>query len=242
MSQAILHSKQLSIGYPNKTILQDLNLEINRGELITLLGPNGTGKSTLIHTLTGVIPVLTGAIEINGDQLQEMNLSQKATTIAVVLSQKLNPVNLTVEDVVALGRTPYTNWLGKLSNNDRSIVSNALESVNIVHLKDRNIEELSDGEKQRVMIAKALAQDTPLIVLDEPTAHLDVDNRVHLLELLKRLAKEKNIAILLSTHELDLALETADQVWLIDRNKQLHHGAPKQLIEEGKLSQTFETR
>ena len=238
----LLHTQNLEVGHQNKTIISGLNLQLQTGKMTCLLGQNGAGKSTLLHTLTGMIPALSGEVSILEKSIKNQTPQQQAKLIAVVLSQKLTPINLTVLDVVSLGRTPHTNWLGHLSKKDLSKVNEALELVHLNDLAHRSINELSDGEKQRVMIAKALAQDTPLLILDEPTAHLDVSNRVALLTLLKSLAKETQKSILLSTHELEMAIQLADTIWLIDTQRKMNIGAPEDLVLNGKISQLFDSK
>ncbi|UZR99782.1 ABC transporter ATP-binding protein [Chondrinema litorale] len=237
--EKILQTKNLSIGYQEKILLSSLNLELERGELTCLLGPNGTGKSTLLHTLTSMLKPVSGEVYIQGKLLEKQNPAELAHLIGIVLSQKLSPVNLSVYDIVALGRTPYTNWLGHLSDKDKEAIYMAMELVEVTKFAGRSINKLSDGERQRVMIAKALAQDTPLVVLDEPTAHLDVNNRVSLISLLKELARETNKAILLSTHELEMAIQLADSVWLITNNQELKSGSPEDLVLTGIMADTF---
>ncbi len=236
----ILHTDNLSIGYEKKTLLKELTLDIRKGEMICLLGPNGVGKSTLIKTLIGTLSAIEGDVFLEGQSLKQLTPRQLAKLISIVLTQKLSTANLTVRELVAMGRIPHTNWLGQLTKSDLQIVEESMKMVNITHFSERQIDSLSDGEKQRVMIAKALAQDTPFILLDEPTAHLDVTNRVALLSLLKKLAKETNKAILLSTHELEMAIQVADKIWLIDNHNQLIKGTPEDLALTGVFEKTFE--
>ena len=238
--ERFLHTENLSVGYNKKVLLSNLNLQICRGEMICLLGPNGVGKSTLIRTLIGMSPSLSGEVYINETELRHITTRQLAQKISIVLTQKMSPANLTAFDLVAMGRVPHTNWLGKLSAKDISIVEKSMDLVKISQFSNRQIDSLSDGEKQRVMIAKALAQDTPLIILDEPTAHLDVNNRVELLSLLKTLAKETQKAILLSTHELEMAIQVADKFWLIDKDHNLEIGTPEDLAISSVFGNTFQ--
>ena len=243
-SDALLHIDSLSIGYKKRKnqrqfIQQDLNLTVNKGEMICLIGPNGCGKSTLIRSIAGLQPSFSGEIYIGGKAISTQNNRNRALLLSLVLTDKVETGNLTVFDVVAIGRQPYTNWFGKLSPNDKDLVWNALEQVHLTSFAERYLHELSDGEKQRVMIAKALVQETPLIVLDEPTAHLDLPNRVEIMLLLKNLAKQTSKAIILSTHELDLALQIADTIWLMQQSKGIEVGTPEELISNGSLQQIF---
>jgi len=235
----ILHTRSLAAGHRGRALLQGLQLQLQRGELTCLLGPNGSGKSTLLHTLTGLLKPAGGEVWINGTPLQQLSPRQLAKNTSMVLAQKIAAVNLSVAEVVSLGRTPHTGWLGHLTNTDREAVQKAMRLVGVENFALRSINELSDGERQRVMIAKALAQDTPLVVLDEPTAWLDVTNRVALLYLLKELAGSTGKAILLSTHELELAIQLAGTVWLIDPQGRLQTGAPEDLVLAGALGETF---
>lgn len=237
--KSYLYTSNLTIGYDDKILLSNLNININRGDMICLLGPNGVGKSTLINTLTATLSPLSGSILLDKKPINKIPLKELSQLISIVLTKKLSSANLTVFDLVAMGRIPYTNWLGNLTKKDIAIVEKSMKLVNVDDFYDRQIDSLSDGEKQRVLIAKALAQDTPLIILDEPTAHLDVANRVALLSLLKKLAKETKKSILLSTHELEMAIQVADQIWLIDNHKQLHKGTPEDLALSGVFGNTF---
>lgn len=241
---SILVIQHLNIGYSKgkeKTNIQaDLNLHLKRGELVCLIGPNGTGKSTLIRTLAGLQKSLSGEIEIESKSITKISNREKALKIALVLTDKIQVENSRVFDIVALGQFPYSHWLKGLSNDAKEKISEAIRMVHLEHKARYFFNELSDGEKQRVMIAKALAQDTPLIFLDEPTAHLDLPNRVEIMLLLHKLAHQTNKAILLSTHELDLALQAADRIWLMKQNGVLE-GVPEDLVLKGIFNEVFQS-
>lgn len=241
----ILSTHNLSIGYSKKTaalkVQSDLNLELKAGELVCLIGPNGSGKSTLLRTLSGLQRVLDGVVRLNGRDLETLSQHEKALAIAMVLTDRIELQHTTVEEIVGMGRQPHTSWWGKLSSADEKLVDNAIASVKMEHKKQAEINELSDGEKQRMMIAKALAQDTPVVILDEPTAHLDLPNRVEIMLLLHRLAHETGKAILLSTHELDMALQAADRIWLISEKGGIKTGIPEDLVLDGSFGTVFQS-
>lgn len=247
VNQNILVTQDLSIGYKQGKneqlcLLSDINLTIRRGEMVCLLGPNGAGKSTLMRTIAGIQAPLEGCTLVEGIPIRERNFKEVAQLLSIVLTERINVGNLTVYHIVSLGRHPYTSWMGRLSQADNDKIKWALEQVGLLHYANHYINQLSDGERQRVMIAKALAQDTPLIMLDEPTAHLDLPNRVEIMRLLHRLARETNKAILLSTHELDLALQAADLIWLMARSKPVKVGAPEDLVLNGSIEDTFHNK
>lgn len=239
-----LTSKSLSIGYAkgkNKTFVQsDLDLYLNRGEMVCLIGPNGSGKSTLMRTLSGVQKSLGGKIEIDGKDISKFSQKDLALKIALVLTDRVEVENATVRDIVALGQHPYTHWLGGMTEKGKEKINEAIRLAHLEHKKFNFINELSDGEKQRVMIAKALAQDTPLIFLDEPTAHLDLPSRVDIMLLLHKLAHTTGKAILISTHELDLALQAGDRIWLMSENGGVINGLPEDLVLNGTFNQVFQ--
>jgi iron complex transport system ATP-binding protein len=214
MEKEMILLKNLSIGYRQKTdsrkVLKDINLSIFSGELICLLGPNGIGKSTLLRTLSGLLPKLSGTIMINSRALEEYSEKELSKQVGVVLTDHPQLRNMRVEELVALGRAPYTNFFGGLSSEDKVFVDEAISLVGIDKLRGRMIRELSDGERQKVMIARALAQQTPVIILDEPTAFLDFPSKVEVMKLLRNLAHDMHKTILLSTHDLDLAVRLAD--------------------------------
>jgi iron complex transport system ATP-binding protein len=212
-------------------------LDIRSGQLICLLGPNGSGKSTLLRTLAGLQPPLAGSVAITGRT--DLSSAQLAKKISLVLTDRITGNNLDVHSLVALGRYPWSDWLGGLDEADLAAIDRAIEATGIEALRSRKLHTLSDGENQKVMLARALAQDTPLLMLDEPTAHLDLPSRIRLMRLLHRLARELNKGILLSTHELDLALQVADEVWLLEAAGSLHKGTPEDLILDGIFEAVF---
>ncbi len=241
----ILSTSGLTIGYPSKNgsleLEKDLNIKVHNGELVCLIGPNGCGKSTLMRTIAGLQKPLAGDTFIADVDVKKIKPHQYARLLSLVLTDKINVGAMTVMDIVSIGRYPHTNYFAKLEARDHEMIARSLESVHLSDYKYRFFNELSDGEKQRVLIAKALAQDTPLIMLDEPTAHLDLPNRVEIMNILKQLAKNTNKAILLSTHELDLALQTADTIWLMSREKTLKCGTPEDLVLSGMFEQVFQS-
>jgi len=220
--QNIFYTTDLCIGYSSKkttnTIADNVNLNFQQGKLISIIGENGIGKSTLLRTLTNIQKPLSGAIFLNNKNISNYSNVELAQSLSVVLTEKLPPSNLTVFEVIALGRQPYTNWVGKLSENDVAQINNAILLTNIEHLKDKKHYEISDGQLQIVLVARALAQDTPIIILDEPTTHLDLLHKVLLIKLLKKLAAETNKCIVYSTHDIDLAIQLSDEMVVFTRN------------------------
>lgn len=223
-----LHVQHLTIGYGEKAVQQDLTFSMNSGEIVGLLGPNGAGKSTLLRTLAGLQAALEGAIF---PVLTEKNM-------ALVLTEKISLDNTSIHDVVAMGRYPYTSFLGSLSDEDEQIIQQSLAAVGFTDSSAHSFNALSDGEKQRVLIAKALAQQTELILLDEPTAHLDLPNRIRVFRLLRNLAHTQNKTILISTHELDLALATCDRILLLSEQG-LQTGTAEQLKADKCFEKAF---
>lgn len=237
--------RSLDIGYRrgNVTVYvqRNLNLTLEPARLVSLLGPNGCGKSTLLCSLCGLLPVLGGEVLFDGVSLSEMSLEKRARTFALVLTQNPDIAYCTVAQLVAMGRCPYTGRFGRLSAADRRKVGEVMEQVHISHLADKQVREISDGERQRTMIAKALAQDTSVIFLDEPTSHLDLPNRVEVTVLLARLARETGKSILISSHDLELSLQVSDSIWLM-RPQQggVEEGSPACLLAGGAIQSDFE--
>ena len=230
----------LSIGYRVKdgfrTVVSGIDVSLRDGELTCLIGANGAGKSTLLKTLAGFLPKLGGNIYIKGKEISEFTNKEMSRLVGVVLTARPEAMNMTVEETVALGRTPYTGFWGTLSDEDKRIVGESMEHVGISRLARRVISTLSDGERQKMMIAKALAQQTPIIFLDEPTAYLDYPSKVETMLLLSRLSHDMGKTIFMSTHDLELALQTADTLWLMAGDGRIHTGTPRELAASGDLS------
>ena len=239
-----IKTTNLSIGYSSKkkitTIASNLNITLPEANMVCLLGKNGIGKSTLLRTLTKVQPELNGSIYINSKNLSTLNNLELSKTLSLVLTERLPDSNLTVFELVALGRQPYTNWVGKLTEADLTIINDALEQTNTSHLAHTNYYQLSDGQLQKVLIARALAQNTNIILLDEPTAHLDIHQTIETFTLLKKLAAKFQKTVIISTHEINLALQLADVLWLMTPNNFIA-GTTEKLIENGSLNQLFES-
>lgn len=238
-----LSSSNLSIGYTSKksvvVIAENLNLNFQKGNLITLIGANGIGKSTLLRTLTGIQKPISGEVILNQKNIQNYTPSELAQNLSVVLTEKLPPSNLTVYELVALGRQPYTNWVGKLSAIDIEKTVEAINLTEIEHIASKKHYEISDGQLQKTLIARALAQDTPLIVLDEPTTHLDLLHKVSLFKLLKKLSEETGKCILFSTHDIDLAIQLSDEMVVMTK-EQIIQDKPCNLIEKGTFNLLFQ--
>ena len=242
----MLSTKDLTVGYRNGNrvteVLEHLNVSLYAGELVCLLGANGIGKSTLLRTVSGVQPALKGCIEINGRDLTTYSSRELSKLIGIVYTDRTLAGALTVEELVSLGRQPYTGFFGRLDSDDRKIVSNAIEAVGMTHKSCDYVATLSDGERQKTMIARALAQETPIIILDEPTAFLDVASRIETMQLLRQLAQSQQKAILLSTHDVGLSLPLTDRLWLVTSDSSVIEGTTEQLIADGTLNNLFPNR
>lgn len=246
LNKEILNINNLTIGYGKdkkaKVVHNDLNARIFEGELVCLLGENGTGKSTLIRTLCGFQPALGGEASMLKKNLLNLPEKKLARMASVVLTDRVIVPNATVEELVGLGRSPYTGTFGILNNEDKEIVHSSIEKCGILHKKKERLSNMSDGEKQKAFIAKALAQDTPVIILDEPTAFLDMPARVEIMQLLRKITSSSGKSVLMSTHDLDLALQMADRLWLLAPNKPLLAGSPEDLLLNNEFQTIFEHR
>ena len=243
MKNETIHIENLSIGYPGKSdvkvVADGICAGINSGELTCLLGANGVGKSTLLRTLSAFQPKPGGEIRIHGTEIESYTDKQLSRVISVVLTEKCDIRNMSVTELIGLGRSPYTGFWGTLTKEDRQVVERAVALVGIPHLAHRMVHTLSDGERQKVMIAKALAQETPVIYLDEPTAFLDFPSKVEMMQLLHHLSRQTDKTIFLSTHDLELALQIADKIWLMDKANGVTIGTPEDLALNGSLSSFF---
>lgn len=227
----MLELKDIHIGYTGKVVQAGITLSIDAGQFIALAGNNGCGKSTLLKTICGVIPLLKGTLLIDGKNVAELTAAQLASQVAVVLTDKISGFNLTAFDVVASGRIPYLNSFGFLTEEDKSIVQSSMNSIGIIELCERSYDELSDGQKQKVLIAKALAQQTSVILMDEPTAFLDYKSRVALFALLKQLSKEQGKTIVISSHDIDIMFKHVDKVIYFNESG-YQFGEPDKLYNE----------
>ncbi len=245
-SGALAVLDRLSVGYPapagrggERVVLEGINEAMHEGELVCLLGPNGSGKSTLLKTMAGFQVPLAGELRIAGRPVVALSLRERAREVSVVLTDRVDSGLLTAYELVALGRYPYTGWTGGFSAEDERVIERSLRAVRALDLAERSVSTLSDGERQRIMIARALAQEPRLLLLDEPTAFLDLPRRVEIMGLLRSLARGEGRSILLATHELELALQVADRLWLITPDGKIEVGSPEDLILRGSFERSF---
>jgi iron complex transport system ATP-binding protein len=245
-SHAILSTRNLAVGYRNGkqqvTLLSGLNLNLENGKLVALLGQNGAGKSTLLRALTSDELPLDGVVEVNGKNLHEMSQKDRSRLIGLVSTDRIQAGALTVKELVGLGRQPHTGFLGRLDDEDHEVVKQAMADAGIIDKADEYMASLSDGERQKAMIARALAQQTPIIILDEPTAFLDVASRIETMRLLQTLAHDRGKAVLLSSHDISQSLMLADELWLITTDRQVITGTTRQLVADGAMDRLFENR
>ncbi len=238
----ILKTENLSIGYQDKKaqniVASKIDIAIEKRKLVAVLGKNGIGKSTLLRTISKVQKVLKGEVFINQKNIDRFTNKELSTVLSLVLTERLPESQITVFELIALGRQPYTNWIDKLSENDLEKINWAIDQTEIDHLKEKFFYELSDGQLQRVLIARALAQDTDIIILDEPTAHLDLHHTIKIFDLLKKLVKETSKTIILSSHEVNLCIKFADEIVLFTDSK-IHSGTPAELIENEAFDNLF---
>ncbi|WP_075603639.1 ABC transporter ATP-binding protein [Saccharicrinis aurantiacus] len=239
--QQLLSLVNLSVGYSKDDALHsDINVSVNAGEFTCLLGPNGAGKSTLIKTISGFLPKVEGEVWFGKERIENLNEQKKAKLVSVVLTERISVPNLTVFELVGLGRTPYTGFFGKLTDTDVQKVYDAIKAVGLAKFAHKSIDKMSDGERQKAMIAKALVQETPFIILDEPTAFLDFPAKIEIMQLLLQLSRDHNRGILLSTHDLEMALQIADKIWLIGPDRKLTEGVPEDLVLSNDFNDFFE--
>ncbi|MFO7702531.1 MAG: ABC transporter ATP-binding protein [Psychroflexus maritimus] len=238
----ILKTSNLVVGYKNtkatQIILSDVNLSIESGKMIAIIGVNGSGKSTLLRSITGVQTPISGEVLINETNINQLNDKVLASKISLVLTNQHISKNLSVFELISLGRHPYTNWLGINNASDKKIILKAIEEVDLQSLKHKKCNELSDGQLQKVLLARAIAQNTPLIVLDEPTTHLDMYHKAQVLHLLKEVCVKTNKTVIFASHEINLAIQLCDQIILINQTKAVQ-GSPSALIKNGSFNELF---
>jgi len=235
----MLEIKTLSVAYYETEVLSGISLSVQSGEILALVGPNGAGKSTLVRAVSGVIPVKSGKVHMNGVELNRLGSMQRARYLAVVPQARELPGAYTVYQTVLLGRTPYLGWLGTSSKKDHTVVRLALERTHTDKLAERRVSDLSGGEQQRVLLARALAQDAPILLLDEPTTHLDLQHQSNLLNLVRQLCQDRKLTVLMVLHDLNLAGLYADRVALMDAGRILSIGSPEEVLTSNNLSSVY---
>ena len=233
-------AKQLTVGYNGKPLIRDIDMSLNRGQILTLIGPNGSGKSTILKSITKHLKKICGTVFIDNHSIDEMSSKDMSFKVSVVLTDKLRTELMTCEDVVATGRHPYTGRLGILSEQDKLQVQRAMELVNIWDMKDRGFMEISDGQRQRILLARAICQQPQIIVLDEPTSFLDIRYELELLSILRNMAEEENIAVIMSLHELDMAQKISDYVMCVKGEYITHYGLPQEIFRPELIAELYD--
>ncbi|MBO7189386.1 MAG: ABC transporter ATP-binding protein [Alistipes sp.] len=236
----MIEIRNITLAFDSNRLITDASARFARGNMVALLGRNGTGKSTLLRAMAGLGKVAEGDIIVDGKNLATLSATERAEHIAFVNTERVDVDALTVRELVGIGRSPYTNWIGRLTKEDSAIVEHAMEVTGVMKFAERKVNTLSDGEAQRAMIARALAQDTPIILLDEPTSFLDLPNRYELCRLLSDLAHRENKCVIFSTHELDIALSLADSIALVDTPR-LVHLPTAEMITSGNIERLFDS-
>ena len=242
MQEFILKTSDLSVGYDGKTLIHDINISVKRGQVLTFIGPNGSGKSTILKTLTKYLQSIAGTVYVGENELGHLTNRELAKQVSVVLTQRLRTEMMTCEDVVATGRYPHTGRLGILNEEDRRIVRETMEKVHITDLKDRDYRRISDGQRQRVLLARAICQQPQIIVLDEPTSYLDVRYKLELLGTMRTLAQEKNIAVVMSLHELDMAERVSDYVMCVKGDTIAHYGPAEEIFGSDLVTELYDLK
>ncbi len=240
MAQPYVQFDNLTVGYNKVPVISNMNLEINKGEIVALIGPNGAGKSTILKSMSRSLELIGGHIYIDGRELREYSYKELSKKMAVILTDKIKSELLTCRDIVSTGRYPYTGRLGLLTAEDEKIVTEAMQSVNALELSECDFNEISDGQKQRVLLARAIAQEPEIILLDEPTSFLDVRYKLELLSILTRMAHEKNITVVTSLHEIDLAEKAADKIVTIKGDQVFASGTPEEIFKEENIRSLYD--
>lgn len=233
-------TENLTVGYDRKPLIRDINISLDRGKILTLIGPNGAGKTTILKTLTRQIPPISGSVFLNEEFITGMTANAFAKLTAVVLTGRETPELMSCEEVVSMGRYPYTGWFGTLSEADRRLVREALETVHALDIAGQDFATLSDGQKQRILLARAICQEPELLILDEPTAYLDIRYKLELLEILQKMTREKDTAVILSLHEIDLAMKISDTVLCLKGSAPVAFGAPEDVLTNAIISDLYD--
>lgn len=232
MADFYVKTEKMTVGYRGVPLIEDIEIQVNKGQILTLIGPNGAGKSTILKSIIRQLELVAGTVYIDGRVMQSMSEKELARTLSVLMTDRIHPELMSCEDVVSTGRYPYTGRLGVLSAHDREVVRSSMELVHTTELKDKNFNEISDGQRQRVLLARAICQEPEVIVLDEPTSFLDIRHKLELLSLLKQMVLEKNIAVIMSLHELDLAQRISDRVVCVRGDHIDRFGPPEKIFTD----------
>ena len=240
MKSYFFYTDQLTVGYDGKPLIKEINIQLNKGEILTLIGPNGAGKSTILKSITRQLSLIGGTVYLEQEQMSRMTNKEVSRKLAVVLTERMRPELMTCEDVVSTGRYPYTGTLGILSPEDKKKVKNAMEMVHAWDLKDRDFTAISDGQRQRILLARAICQEPEIIILDEPTSFLDIRHKLDLLSILRDMAKKKQITVIMSLHEIDLAQKIADKIICVKGDTISHFGKPEDIFEENMIKELYE--
>lgn len=230
----------LSVGYSGRTLIEKINLSIEKGRILTLIGPNGSGKSTILKTITKHLEKIAGVVTIENDNISKWSNKELAKRLSVMLTERIDPELMTCEQVVAMGRYPYTNHFGSLTPGDRQVVEESLHMVRAEELAERPFTDISDGQRQRIMLARAICQQPEIIVLDEPTSYLDIRHKIELLDILRKMAREKNVAVVMSLHEIDLAAKISDQIICVKGDRIRLFGTPEQVFTGERVKELYE--
>ncbi len=230
----------LSVGYSGRPLIEKINLSIEKGRILTLIGPNGSGKSTILKTITKHLEKIAGVVTIENDNISKWSNKELAKRLSVMLTERIDPELMTCEQVVAMGRYPYTNHFGSLTPGDRQVVEESLHMVRAEELAERPFTDISDGQRQRIMLARAICQQPEIIVLDEPTSYLDIRHKIELLDILRKMAREKNVAVVMSLHEIDLAAKISDQIICVKGDRIRLFGTPEQVFTGERVKELYE--
>ena len=240
MSAYYFQTKNLAVGYDGQTLIRDITIGVEKGEIVTLIGPNGAGKSTILKSITRQLKTIAGTVVIDHSELKRLSLKELATRMAVVLTERMKPELMTCRDIVATGRYPYTGRLGMLTAGDEKKVDAAMEAVHALELSDRDFNAISDGQRQRILLARAICQEPEIIILDEPTSFLDIRHKLELLSILRGMAKEKGITVIMSLHEIDLAQKVSDKILCVKGETIDAYGTPEQVFEEANIRALYD--
>ena len=240
MAEYSFQTSQLTVGYDGKPLIRDITINIAKGEIVTLIGPNGAGKSTILKSITRQLKAIAGTVTLDGRNLGSLSCKELATRMAVVLTERMKPELMTCRDIVATGRYPYTGRLGLLMKRDEEKVSEAMEIVHALELSNRDFNAISDGQRQRVLLARAICQEPEIMILDEPTSYLDIRHKLELLSILRSMAKEKGITVIMSLHEIDLAQKISDKIICVKGETIEHYGTPEEVFEEESIRALYD--